>query len=257
VIWAIPQDTPLWPSSTTSDYNSETKGGARSQVWRKAHIWCCSHSLHGCLPQRSLTRLSTAKTRCTHRASSHRGSRPWGRRRSSAKTRSAQVDVRPYWRGRAGTCSGLSRASASRHRHASGQGTRSASENFIVAMTAWRSVPCHHGQTRGLTTGHLGTDPTRSANLSAGPRSTGGRLRRHEAGATSSAPADLAALFTSSLKRPTPASPSASPSGKAPSWWPTWPCWPYAHFGPCGRCAGVRGSQAWARSALPDALRGR
>jgi NTP-dependent ternary system trypsin peptidase co-occuring protein len=30
--------------------------------------------------------------------------------------------------------------------------TRSASENFMVAMTAVRSVPCRHGQSSGIPT---------------------------------------------------------------------------------------------------------
>ena len=55
---------------------------------------CCSHSLNGFLPQRSLTRMRTAQTNLRTRASSHRGAMTLVRRRSSAQARRA--GGRPY-----------------------------------------------------------------------------------------------------------------------------------------------------------------
>ena len=101
----------------------------------------------------------------------------------------------------------------------SGGRTRSASENFMVAMTSVRGVPCRHGQTSSITTGHLGADSTRSASLYSdagrtcrdfddhGPRLT--ETGRHVA--RTAAP-DLAEFFPPPIERPAPDPASAAPA---------------------------------------------
>src|SRR4029450_2106510 len=97
------------------------------------------------------------------------------------------------------------------------RGTRSASENFMVAMTAARGVPCRYGQTSGITTGQLGADSTRSASLYSdagstcrdfdyhGPYLTG--AGRHLAG---TATPDFTEFFTASLEGSAPGPASAA-----------------------------------------------
>jgi hypothetical protein len=99
-------------------------GGAQLNDCRKARRCCGSHALHCCLPQRSLTRMSTAKPPLTPLASSQRGGMTFVRRRSAAKARSARGAGRPSWRGRPGTLRGVRRAAASaaRPRHGAGKG---------------------------------------------------------------------------------------------------------------------------------------
>jgi hypothetical protein len=53
-----------------------------SNVWHRAHLWCGANSLYDFLLQRSLTRISTAHTSYTPRASSYRGGITVVRRRS-------------------------------------------------------------------------------------------------------------------------------------------------------------------------------
>jgi hypothetical protein len=123
-----------------------------------------------------------------------------------------------------------------------GNRTRSASENFMVAMTSACGVPCRHGQTSSITIGHLGADSIRSASLYSGTGSTAGGIGSHGAGVTRAQPhvagaaqPNLAEFFTSPFERSTTTRTSTPSSESAPSRWSTGAPWPYANPDPCGR----------------------
>jgi hypothetical protein len=139
---------------------------------------------------------------------------------------------------------------------ASLEGNRSGRQDIALASTTADGVPSRHGHACRVPTGPLGTAPTCTPSLSGGPRSARGGLGRPGAGVADAAPPDVAACFTAAIAPP-PASPSASPSGAAPSWGTTRAAGPSAPATPGARSGGGRGPQASAGFERPRVLRGR
>src|SRR5467141_3456303 len=55
------------------------------------------------------------------------------------------------------------------------------SENLTLAIWSPYGIPCRHGNTAGMITRGVGTDPTRSASLYAGTRSVWSQCQTDEA----------------------------------------------------------------------------
>src|SRR5262252_2873936 len=96
-------------------------------------------------------------------------------------------------------------------------------------MISPHGVPCRHGHTACIITRGVETDPSRSASLYSGARSTCGDLGRHGADVARTAASELAELLTPPIKRPAPPRATPPSSESPPSGWSTGPSWPYAY----------------------------
>ena len=140
---------------------------------------------------------------------------------------------------------------------------RSGYENLTLAITSRPGVPCRHGNTAGIITRGVGTDPTRSTSLYSSAGSTGRDVGIHglhlpRAGPyiTRAAEPDLTELLPSAVERSTLSRTSTTASESATPWWSTGSSWLYPPPAPCGSSRYGGDLKARALSALPRALIG-
>ena len=122
------------------------------------------------------------------------------------------------------------------------KGNCSGSENLPLAIQSPHGIPCRHGNTTGITTRGVGTDPIRSASLYSGAGSTCGDHGIHSSSLTGAGPhvtgtaaPNLPEFLTPTFERSATAQTATSPSESSTSRRTTGSPWPYAHPDPCGR----------------------